>query len=285
MKEANVRVARPPVDLACVEERFADAHRTLSLFLEGARSDPKNLPLLISTALDIVCCGVALNADGHEVRQALLIAGQASTALFLAAPSQPLPVEVQLGEGPFCVYHTHADESAAHASRWLRGFFLCALCRDSALIDAICSAPTEVMRRSSTREPEYRYLFVDAVKSFWKGEAAISTRILAALEATDPDRADIRRPDWTLNIDVPLLQHLFYINSEDSDFAEHFPRAVEKHKKYWTATSEQRMDWGGYFALELTAIATLAYDRHIPFKIDSEYIPLDLVIGKKGYEQ
>ncbi|QDU49457.1 immunity 49 family protein [Gimesia panareensis] len=266
-------------DRSQVEERFADASEDLPYFLDGAKSDPRNLSLLISTALDVACCGVALKVDFELVRQGLQIAGQASAAIFQLVSSDKLPVEVPLGEGHSCVFDARPDESTVHAFQWVRGFFLNAICRETDLVDMMCRTPTKLLRQSSTKDPEYRYLFVDALRAFWAGESQCNKLILAALDATDPERGDVQSVDWTLKLDVPLLQLLFYLNSNDDDFAVHFPQAVKLHQQFWSSSDERRKNWERFLAIELTGLAALAHDRGLSFHLDAESIPDELVCG------
>lgn len=272
--------SKPRFDRARVEERYADACEDLPFFFNGAKSDPKNLSLLISTASDVACCGVALGEEHARVYEALQIAGQASSALFVTASTERLPVTLRLGKDE-CVYSTRSDESTVHALSWLRGFFLNAICRQSGPIDDMYKVPTDLLRRSSTKSPEYRYLFVDALKAFWNGEQRCSTLILNALEATDPERSDIRAGDWTLYLDVPQLQLLFYIASEDNDFEKNLPKAADLHSEYWTSNKKRRDDWEGLFSIELTALSAIARDRGMPFQTDVLTIPDWLVSGHR----
>jgi hypothetical protein len=98
-----------------------------------------------------------------------------------------------------------------------------------------------------------------------------------ALTATDPDREDIRAWDWTLRLDVPRMELLFYALTRDNDFAGALDKAVVRHKEYWTKTEERRRDPIGFLAIELVSLAVIARDRQIPISIDSEYLPPSLI--------
>lgn len=272
-----MKIERHQFDQHQVEERFIQTKEDLPFFLDGARKDAKNLSLLMAEAMDAATCGSAVGATFEEVIGALRLAGQASAALFLTA-SRPLPVRVALGDGPRVLYGTRPDESTTHVSAWLRGFFLNTICRNSELIDTMCDVPADVLRGSSTSGPEYRYLFAEAVKVFWTGAEHAERKILDALEATDPHRTDVRKPDWTLNIDVPQLQLLFYISQRDDEFSNQLRQAVQLHKKYWSSETRQS-DSDGLLAVELTALACLARDRKMSCEIASDYTPLDLIRG------
>lgn len=272
-----MRVSYPRFDQEKVIERYADASEDLPFFLDAVKSNPKNLSFLISTASDVACCGLALGTEHTIVRKALRIAGQASSALFVTASSEKLPVEVRLDDGQHCVFNERPDQSTTHASRWLRGFFFNAICRETGLIDDMCKVPTELLRRSITKDPEYRYLLVDALKAFWNGDSQCSTIIVNALEATDPQRSDIREQDWTLDIDVPQLQLFFYVATKDKEFEENLPRAADLHNQYWSANKSRRNNWDAFLSVELTGLAAIAHDRGMPAQIDASSIPSWLV--------
>lgn len=272
-----MRISHPRFDQGKVEERYADACEDLPFLLDGVKSNPKNLSLLISTASDVACCGVALDTEHTMVRRALRIAGQASWALFVTASSEELPVEVRLDDGLHCVFNERPDQSTTHAFRWLRGFFFNAICRESGLIDDMCKLPTELLRRSSTKDPEYRYLLVDALKAFWNGDSQCSTIIVNALEATDPERSDIHEQDWALDIDVPQLQLFFYVATKDRKFEANLPKAADLHNQYWSANKKRRNNWDGFLSVELTGLAAIAHDRGMPVQIDASSIPSWLV--------
>lgn len=57
-------------------------------------------------------------------------------------------------------------------------------------------------------------------------------------------------------------------------------RALEAHKEYWSKTAKRRKDPEGFVALDLTALAALAWDRGLRFQVDSDYLPWSWVTGE-----
>ncbi len=101
------------------------------------------------------------------------------------------------------------------------------------------------------------------------------------MTATDPHQPDIRDPDFTLHIDVPLIDCLLYAIAEQPEFGEKLAKGLELHKKYWTLTEDTRDDWDGMVSLPLLTAAAIATDRGLKFDIDSGYLPMRFV--KKGW--
>jgi hypothetical protein len=56
------------------------------------------------------------------------------------------------------------------------------------------------------------------------------------------------------------------------------------HERCWTSTEELCQDWDGFIVYGLPALAGMAYDYGIPFRVQSDYLPLSLVqgLGKAG---
>ena len=91
------------------------------------------------------------------------------------------------------------------------------------------------------------------------------------MKATDPERPDLDKM-WTLQIDVPLIQTLFYAVSNDKRFSEALLAAVEKHKQRWSK-GKLKDDCEGFISLGLTAAACLAKGRGLEVNVESEYVP------------
>nr|WP_255218454.1 Imm49 family immunity protein [Nocardia abscessus] len=55
------------------------------------------------------------------------------------------------------------------------------------------------------------------------------------------------------------------------------PTRCDDTREYWTATEDRAMSSEGLVALDLLAIACLAYDAGFPIDIESEYLPTALL--------
>ena len=215
--------------------------------------------------------------------------GPGLPALFLAVRARDkYKVTVPLGEGEPVTYLTGLDVGYLDPGRWLRAFFLAAVLRDEDLLTALVNTPTDLIRRSTIKGPEYQYTFLDALRTFIEGlprrdRTAAMDLTAKAMHETDPEREDVLDPDWTLLVDVPTVAVTFSL-LENVDLQEHEPKfgdrlawALEKHKKYYTRDEMKRLDWEGFLSLRLLGLASLAFEYHIPFDVQSDYIPLPLV--------
>ncbi len=271
------KIQRHNVDAQFSRELFAKTCKRLPSTLASARTASRNLDLLISDALSAAADGSVVAPQSPDIARYLRLASQAHAAFFAAAGI--LPVTVLLGDGEFVTYASAPEESTITVLRWIEGFFLAALSRDAASLDLLCRAPVEPMRRSSTRNPEYRYAFREALRAFWMQDIDPGALAVRAMELTDPDREDVYDREYTLYIDVHLIRLFFFVHAKDPDFAGGLVLALRDHKKYWSKKGRNHLA-DGFLALNLLGLAALAYDRKIPFEVDSEYLPKWLVTGE-----
>ena len=198
-------------------------------------------------------------------------------ALFTTATAGVSPVTVPLGEGEAARLQGPIDESLVYASRWIRAFHLAALVRDTRGLDQLCLVPDALLRASSTRSPDYYYSWVEAARLVWLQDRAAGGKILETMNLTDVEEIEFHNPDWVLDIDVPLIELLFYVHTENEDFADALPKSVNHFKNYWSRTAEKRKDPEGFLALNLLGLAAFAHEREIKFDVQSDYLPLTLV--------
>ncbi len=263
-------IKRHKVDLDVCREWFDSERDRLPKFLGYIKNNPSSLSQVATVAEDLIRYGSVVAPDSPDIPRALRICAQANAALFAIDRAGGERVEILLGNEKV-ILSGPINESILHASRWLSGVWQAMICRESALVESFCQTPTKRLRQSSTTDPEYRYNWIDAVQGFWSGAADTAKRVVVAMEATDPDRADILARDWTLNIDVPAIRLLFYAIARDKEFDNALNEAIELHKQYWTATPKRRKDPNGFLSFELTAMTVLATERNVPFDVQSEY--------------
>ena len=269
-----MHIPRHKIDREAVQRRFDLTTAGLNVFITSVGRTPNNLTLLASNALDVVTCGSVVAPQSPLIHPALCIASRAIAALFAVASAQRFPMEVIVTDGPPVRYEFGPQNSLVHPNRWLEGFFLAALCRDYDSVQILSETPLELLYASSTRCPQYTYHFVDAICGFLEGAPDTGKRLLNAMEATDPDRADILKPDWTLNIDVPKIELFYHFATGDKEgFAQALPKAVERHRQYWSKLKDRDVSRNpdGFLALGPLGLAALAHDRRMPFAVDSDY--------------
>jgi hypothetical protein len=179
-------------------------------------------------------------------------------------------------------FHKKLLISYLDPSRWLRAFFLGAVIRDDDLLTALMSTPTELIRQSTMKGPEFRYIFIDALRAFINGypegrRTASADLLGQAMQATDPERPDILNADWVLTLDVPTIAAMFDLLDRSPNFGTRLGWAVEKHKKYWASDKQKQLDWEGFLSLPLLGIGSLANECNLTFDVESDYIPLPLI--------
>ena len=273
-------IPRHNIDRETIQRRFDTIPAHLKNLAGSVGRTPNNLTLVAPNALDIVSCGSVVAPDSPYIHPALCIASRCLSALFAVASAERLPVEVVVMNGQTIRYETRPDNSLIHPIRWLQGFYVAALCRDYDSLQALHETPLELLRASSTRCPQYTYLFVDAIRGFIDDAPDTAQRLLKTMEATDPDRADIHNPDWALNIDVPIIELFFrFAIGDDSGFAVAVSKAVAGHANYWTKSrdKDKSRHADSFLALGPLGLSALAYDRKMPIAVESDYFPLKLV--------
>lgn len=276
-----MRIERHKITHPALDRNYTWALGQVSTSLPSARARVGSLALYKSACSTVANCGSVIAPEGPEIGRALRLAAQACAALFAVANAQGQAVTVPLGEGPPTTYtDAKADESNVNAILWLSGYMYAALCRDSESLKILCATPVDMLRASTTRSPEYDYLLIQALQAWHNGQPGVAEGFIAAMQATDPDRPDIISPAFTLHIDVPWIQCLLYAAATQPEFGEALSNGISLHKKYWGKTEKRRDDWDGFLSLPLLSAAALAFQRNLPFDVDSEYLPMRLVRGE-----
>jgi hypothetical protein len=277
-----MKISRPEVALEQVHRAYEFSQKAMHVGLANVRRRPSVLSLLASQAITTASCGSIIAPESEDIAAALKIASQSHAAIFALASKPNGPVTVALGDGdPITITGYQSESSVENAFRWLNGFYLAALCRDRDSLEILLKTPLEVLKRSSTRNPEYRFLLVEAIQMWRKGADGVARKFIATMEATDPEREDIIDEDYTLRLDVPAIQCLLYAITKDADFAKALVGAAESHKDYWVSTDE--LEWSGFLSIPLLGVAAIAHDRKLPFELDCDFVPMNLVRGE-GFE-
>jgi hypothetical protein len=266
-----MKIQRHKIDVEAIREDFDRESKRLPEFLPYAKTNPSALSIIASIALNLVRFGSAAAPGSALLRYGLTVAAQSLTSIFAVDRATGENVEILLGDERM-ILPCKIDKSIVEASKWISAFWLGIICRDSQQLNSLCETSIERLRQSPTTNPEYRYLLVEALQAFWRGSPDIGKRLVATMAATDPEREDIRAPDWVLKLDLPLIQSLFHVLARDEEFGETFVQALKLHKEYWTASQKRKKDWDGFVSFGLTAIATLAREREVPFEVESNYL-------------
>lgn len=268
-------ISRHVIDLERAQEGVENSEQMLVDLLKAANSRAAALSVLLSAAKSRVGYLAAVGKKRAELGRALRVGAQAAAAIF-ALGGGTGDIEFALGEQRVRLAATGPTD-ATHIGNWRVGWWLAHIVGDQAAIDVLVATPINVLRSSSTRGDACQYLFIEALQAFERRAPDWSTKLKAALDATDPEQIKMIDEEFVLNILVPEMQMLYYLAiGEIAGFDEAIVFALERHKKYWSKGNRKR-DPEGYLALGPMAIATLAYDAGMPIEIESEYLQLDLI--------
>ncbi len=254
-------VTRHEIDFDLAKQRYEANAEDLDTFVEAAARHPGNNHLLIGQAMSLAKRASVVQCDAGVMREYVSIAARACANLFEGART------------------VGVNESIVEPRKWITGYFAAHIVRSDDIIDSLCETSGDMLRESSTKHPEYRYLFVDALRAFHVRSRDTMGILLQAVQATDPERPDIRKPDWVLDIDVPIMKTLFYTFDDFEKFEDTLVDALESHKGYWSQTAARRRDPDGFLPVALNGICAIAHDFNIPFEVESEYLPAELVSG------
>lgn len=271
------KVSRHPVDAELVEEGVERSRELIADILEGAGKRAAALSVVLGVARSYAGYLAASRARVSEICSTLRIGTQTSAAIFALGSGR--------GEVKFTIDDKHSTlpatgpTDATHVGNWRIGWWLAHIVRDRVACQQLASTPIDVLRRSSTRGDECQYLFVEALQGFEKRDFDWSTKLQAALGATDPEQVTLSDEEFVLNILVPEMQMLFHFALGDAaEFGASLEFAVERHKKYWSKSS-RKQDPDGFLALGPLALASIAFNAGMPIDVESEYVPQDLIKG------
>jgi hypothetical protein len=269
------KISRHTVDPELVQERIESNKHLLADMLESAGHRAAALSILLGTATSYAGYLAAADAAIAELCRALRIGAQASATIFALGAGRG-DVEFSLGDRHAKLPATGPTD-ATHVGNWRVGWWLAHIVRDRAAIDRLADTPIEVLRQSSTRGDECQYLFVEALQGFEQRTPDWSTKLQAAVDATDPERVRLSDEEFVLNVLVPEMQMLFRLAlGEIAPFTDALAFALERYKKYWSKASRKR-DPDGFLALGPLAISSVAFDAGMPVEVASDYAPRNLI--------
>jgi Immunity protein 49 len=231
-----LKIDRHTIDEEDVNWHIKSKERLLKTAEKVARTKPEKFPLstLATDTQDYLSYLSALEPDSLKICPLLHATVQAATALFLQSLSVGEHIQVTIMGDVAIDIPTTGSSSTTNAGKWLRGFFAAMIRRDIEALNVLVNIPLEIMRNSSTKSDEYVFLYVDALQALWRNEKDLGTRLVNALEATDPEKLE-RGVDYALAIVVPALNLLLQLLKNDVPQLNHvLYSALEDHKKFWS---------------------------------------------------
>jgi Immunity protein 49 len=277
-----LKIDRHTIDKEYVNRRIKAKEKILKTAEKVARTKPEKFPLstLATDTLYYLSFLSALEPDSSKICPLLHATVQAYTAHFLQSLSVGEHIQVTIMGDVAITLSTTGSSSTTDTDSWLCGFFVAMVRRDTEALHVLAHIPLEIIRNSSTKSNEYVYLYVDVLQALWRNEKDLGTRLVNAVEATDPEKLE-RGVDYALAIVVPVINLLFQLLKNDVPQFHHvLSSALERHKKFWSVNEMRSRDPYGFIAWPLLAIACLAYEFKMPIEVESEYLPLRLLHGE-----
>jgi hypothetical protein len=266
------------------DEVYSNEVEEFDFFLKGARKDSNNLHMFSLMAKNVYLLGPVLRPNAPEIPQALILAAQATTAIFTTQNQVGIAKPVTLGEGPPVVYDKPASASCADLAVWERAFDLSVITRQSHLCDDLCQIPRSIFEQPAVAAlPDSAYRFMDLQRLAWQEERFDRNPLLAECEelARRP-RKPAATQAFVQQITIPWLAVLRQLGARDAaGFNDALTNALESHKAYWSSfkSPEPGAHMNGFVSLQLTAAAALAWDRGLRFDVESDYTPTSWVRG------
>ncbi|MFD4274105.1 immunity 49 family protein [Streptomyces cyaneofuscatus] len=222
-------------------------------------------------------CVADPRASAIETWESTVNALQLGSALFAVTGVQDGSVECRINRKLRTIPAT-GPMSTADAGTWLSAFWLAVICRDQERMTQLSEIPLERLRSPEGSYDEYIYHWVDTLQSWWLRRPDLADKLIATIEASDPNVARIAPQDLLQAVLYPPINLFYhYIRNDRDGFAPALADALKLHKTYWTLNQDRAKDIDGSIALGPLAIACLAYDAEFPLDIESDYLPKHLL--------
>jgi hypothetical protein len=274
-----VKIARHQVPVDVAHENYEHFSQRFGEVVVNAHRRAASLYDVVRKAWDVILYGSASASNPVECAKPLQLGAHAGAAFFRVLSAGSGPIEFRLGLETVKLNADSPDSSVAHSGLWVQAFRLAVLGRESESIETLCQISTDLLRRSTTRGPEFHNTFVDAVRAFWTGAKDADDMLAATLAATDPERGDVTVPDYDAHHWIPEIKLIRSLLSKTPPFQSALTEAVQLHQKYYSANERRKRESYGFLAVGPLTWAAVAYDRGIAFDIESDYLPRSLIQG------
>ncbi|WP_218006531.1 immunity 49 family protein [Nocardia abscessus] len=157
-------------------------------------------------------CATDPEAVKFETWEAWVTAMQTGSALFAAGEGSSVTVRIREQERSLPAI---GPESCVAAGAWVTSFYLALICRENERLEKLARIPVSLLRESlsgsSAVSLEYIYSWVETLQSFWLGRPDMYGKLVAAVDATDPQTAGIDGPNQeAAPFDTELLLKILY---------------------------------------------------------------------------
>ncbi|MFD5416916.1 immunity 49 family protein [Streptomyces sp. NPDC127069] len=245
----------------------------------GTSEDDRHDALMLTLVAAKWHCLADPIATRFTTWEAWILAMQTGSALFAAGQATEGPVRCRIGvNGEEKELPATGPQEYLHAANWLTSFYLAAICREGERMNRLAQVPLSFLRASGAEFDEYIYSWVETIQNHRFGRQETWDSLVRAVEGTDPAHAQIASQELMLKILYPPL-NLFhrYATRDEERFNEALAEALTWHKEYWTANEARSRSGEGLVALGPLAIACMARDAGMTIKVESEYLPKELL--------
>ncbi|QOV47737.1 immunity 49 family protein [Streptomyces chromofuscus] len=219
-------------------------------------------------------CLVDPRASVFPTWDAWVNAMQVGSAVFAAATTSDDHVQCRIAHKDRTLEAT-GPQWYVNPGSWLSAFYLAVVCRERDRITALCEVPLSLLRENGGQFEEYHFGWVDTLQTYWRGGSDLGTKLVAAVDGTDPAAA--RDPETAGKLLYPPMEMFHRFVRQDTDgFHRALVHALQLHKEYWTEES-RAFQASGLVALAPLAMACFAHDAGLPVEVDSEYLPAVLL--------
>jgi Immunity protein 49 len=231
-----------------------------------ALDDTLALPILATACFDAAACQHA-GGRSDALRASLRLGLDASLAVFGAASGGGTTVRYTIaGRGVERV--SSLGPGSAHAGHWTHAFAAATLLGDRAAQDRLAALPLS----PSTQVEDYLVRWQAAQRAFLATGRFDFDGMVAAMEATDPDRLPDDLVDFALSIDVPAITLAWRIGDADAAAAQaSLIDGLAKHETFWSQPAEMRWP-DGFVSWRLSTWKRIARDRGLALDTRSRYL-------------
>ena len=253
--------------------------RTVQRMLDQTSLSVDDLWRLITIGVDGAAWRCSVDPGSASIRESLRAAASGAAALYALAASEPgREIEVLFPNGDRKLTSTGWTD-LADSIGWSRGFFAAMASRSHEALEILANVPMDLLRRSTTKAPDWLYLYYEAFAAFARREADAPDREVAALKAADPDRVEPALKDYVLDVVSTSLALLYEVMTRNqTGFDAALLAALKGHKHYY-GRGKQKHDILGQLALTPLALCVVARDGGMTIGVESDSIPRSVIEG------
>ncbi|AXB44737.1 immunity 49 family protein [Amycolatopsis albispora] len=274
-------VPRHPADRELAQKQVDVLASQMGFYVDYVEKDAAALKNVLGRALTLTRYGSVLDPAAAEARTwtDLRTAAQAATAVFSAAAGSG---ELEAVVTKPLRFKATGPVSYANAGAWLSAVWLAIVNREDELVQRLCAIDEETLRASGAVHDTYVQPWVRTVRNFLTGQEIPPALLAAALDGTDPDTARVAPPRALAQLSYPPVEMFHHLLRRDSaKFNASLARALEQHRKYWTAAPDLADDPEGFIAFAPLAVAVLARSAGLPVEVESPYLPSNFLSGRR----